>query len=196
MQSIKDSTREIVDRLRQKNQETLEVIEEQATGPEDWPEERPEEEPQEEPKKKRVKFTNSPLPQAIQPFVYPNQLGDNDMDREQLEVTDFLQKSLAISRKRARRLLNDENRTEFNETLREIRVKMDLNNVKIIRNLQNAVDSKVSNGSLEQARAGALAIAILIDKVWGEKPKLSVQGKNIQVNMGWKVKPYASKNQD
>ena len=111
------------------------------------------------------------------------------MERQKQEI-EALCIALSLKREQAMQLLFANE--EMGNYLAYAKRLLDLDLVKVMKNLQDEINKKTNRGSLEQVQKGAIALGVLRDKVFGssDKPGFQMTAGNINVTLGWHFKPY------
>jgi len=128
-------------------------------------------------------------------YEKPSQIIKKELNALQEKAIVAVSEKLNVSKEDARVLLEstDGSWEKLKEVVkREVELRMITD---IIPQLEGAISDKTAMGSMEQAQKAVTAWAIARDKVFGEmnRPGLVVGGKNVQINLGWKFKPYGKK---
>lgn len=87
---------------------------------------------------------------------------------------------------------NDEQWSQF---MKDLKKKTDLKDLALIDKVREKVVEKTDAGFLEAASKGAVVIAILRDKIFGQPssqggPTFNVAGKSVTIKTGFNFKPY------
>lgn len=129
-------------------------------------------------------------PQESSPPFEPGKRLDYSLTKFEHDAIVKIAEVLTISQDDARKIMQDDAR--WKELLNTKKRQFDLEMLKYMENVKEAVERKRDSGSLEQMRSGITALAILHDKIFGEPEKRQgvIIGKNIQVNLGWKFTPF------
>jgi hypothetical protein len=121
----------------------------------------------------------------------PSQFIERKLTALETEATEYIADKLRITKDEASTLLHSET-GEWEKILRMKKRQFDVEMLELIGGFRDATILKLREGKLDQAKSGMTGIAIGSDKIYGEpgKPQLQIGGKNVQINLGWKFKPY------
>ena len=111
------------------------------------------------------------------------------------EAMEYIVNNHNLNTKEAKALLGSDQDFATLMSIADKKIKLEMLD-DVLPKIKDAVKLKLERGSLEQAQKGMTAWAIARDKIMGEdkySKSLNIGGKNVQVNLGWKFKPYKSK---
>lgn len=110
---------------------------------------------------------------------------------DELRAVRYLASELNISKEESTKMLFEEGGMNWYMTYRKN--ELDFDALQLIKELQSSIRAKVKKGSMEQARAGSIALGILRQKLFGDvKPgfQMNIGGRDLRINLGWNFKPY------
>lgn len=123
---------------------------------------------------------------------YPLEVRMSDFENHAIVIIADI---LKLTKEQAREVvLNDE---KWLQLMRIKKRQFDLEAIELMNDIKDAVNDKRERGSLEQMKAAVTSLGILHDKIYGESTKLvplHVAGKQINIHLDWKFKPYTPKS--
>ena len=115
-------------------------------------------------------------------------------NRKEEEMVKELAQDLMVRNVAAKDLLND-SKQAWTKFLVQLKNFSEYKNAKIVNSIQDKILSLIEKNDLGNARYAAYALGIIYDKIFLSRsakggPDITLKGKNIQVNLAWKFKPY------
>lgn len=118
------------------------------------------------------------------------------LSADEYEQVKFVSKELGIDPDHAKQILfTDQARADF---LKYKRSALDVGLTEVVEILQKAVKKAAKKGKLSDARFGAVATAVLRDKLFSsqvETKNAIAVTKGLTINMNWKFNPYGKKQE-
>ncbi len=131
----------------------------------------------------------------LKKYEKPSLIIKKELTRYEKEAVEYVSENQGISKKEAKDILTND--AKFIELMaikdKELRMKM-MDNT--LPEILKALELKVERGSMEQAQKAMTAWSIGKDKAMGTdkySKALNIEGKNVQVNLGFKFNPYKKK---
>jgi hypothetical protein len=132
----------------------------------------------------------------IRKFTPPSQVVKKELTRLEKEAVENVAKKQGISLKEAKSILTSDEKFMEIMSVKDKEIRMDMIG-RVLPKILEAAELKTERGSMEQAQKAITAWGIGKDKAMGADKysgtAMNIGGKNVQINMGWKFKPYKSK---
>lgn len=133
---------------------------------------------------------------SIKKYERPSLIRKKAYIQAKKELIDYIVKNQEVTKARAAKIVESDEIFQEVLAMKDKKARLEMMD-EVMPRIKEAVLLKTERGSMEQAQKGMTAWAIARDKAVGEEKRsgfqIPIAGKNVQVNVGFKFRPYKKK---